>query len=105
MIRDGYVNIYGVITEDYVEGDPLPCPHCRRSDTAKVIRSLEFEPQGFRLGCVHCGYEIPENMTVYDHDSAKGIKAEIDVWDRMRVYVSMKEELKNTREIVDSYEE
>ena len=66
MIRDGFINIYGCMTEDYVEGDPRPCPKCGMSDI-KVIRAMEYEPQGFRLGCIHCGYEVPEeDMGAYN---------------------------------------
>ena len=91
MIRDGFINIYGCMTEDYVEGDPMPCPKCGMSDI-KVIRAMEFEPQGFRLGCIHCGYEVPEEHMVFSQKSEEGIKEAVEVWDRLAVYASLEKE-------------
>ena len=97
MIRDGFINIYGCMTEDYVEGDPRPCPKCGMSDI-KVIRAMEYEPQGFRLGCMHCGYEVPEEDMVFAQKSEKGMKEAIEVWDRLAIYASLEEEAEKAEE-------
>ncbi len=33
MVKNGFINIYGVYTDDYIEGDALPCPKCGKSGT------------------------------------------------------------------------
>lgn len=102
MIRDGYISIYGVTTEDYVEGDPAPCPKCGMN-SAQVIRALEFEPQGFRLGCTHCGYETPEELTVFSYDSAEGIKEALEVWNRVCFQAFLEEEAAKMTNLIEEF--
>lgn len=104
MIKDGYITIYGVTTEDYVEGDPLPCPRCG-STAAEVVRALEFDPQGFRLGCTHCGYVVPEEFMVYNKDSGEGIKDALDIWNRVSMKHSLEEDIKKSRNLIEEFNE
>ena len=104
MIKDGYISIYGVTTEDYVEGDPLPCPKCGMT-SAEVVRALEFEPQGFRLGCTHCGYVVPEEYMVYNHNSEEGIKDALDIWNRLSMMAFLEEDMKQSRNLIKEFNE
>lgn len=80
MVKNGYINIYGVYTDDYVEGDALPCPVCGKEGTAEVIRSLEFEPPGMRLGCCECGYKVPDRLIVYGYEFDDSFEKALKYW-------------------------
>lgn len=81
MVKDGYINIIGAYIENMVEGDPLPCPRCGSNTEIEVLRDLSMEPTGFRLRCEHCGYEVPEEDSVYAWYSKEGIERAIRIWD------------------------
>ena len=91
MIKDGYINIYGCYTEDYIEGDPLPCPECRKSGTAAVVRDIEFDPPGIRLRCEKCGYTTPNHLEAFTYDSRKAIDKAIQAWNDDSLMAEMSE--------------
>ncbi len=80
MIKDGHINIYGCYSEDFVEGDPLPCPKCRKSNTGVVVRDIQFDPPGIKLQCENCGYTTSEDLEMFTYDSRKAIDKAISVW-------------------------
>lgn len=80
MVRDGFISVYGVLIDDYAEGNPLPCPNCGREGTAEVLRAIEYYPAGARLRCMACDYCVPEELTVFDFDGQRLIERAIDVW-------------------------
>lgn len=80
MVKNGFINIYGVYTDDYIEGDALPCPRCGKSGIAEVVRSLEFEPPGMIIGCSECGYRVPERLTVYGYGFEETFDKALECW-------------------------
>lgn len=108
MILEDIITTYGTMLEiEREEYEALPCPNCHKENTAKVTLHLKYDPPGYGLKCIECGYEIPDVYRGYTYDHDAGIEKALHYWNtKSQLYKIYQEEEQNReedRKIVDNF--
>ena len=104
MIKDGVVNVLGALIDNVVPGEAEPCPKCHGPDL-KTTRKIERQPQGFRVKCSNCGYEVPEEYAEYAYIGEEGIARALEIWNALALTHDLKGEPEADGAVLENVEE
>ena len=104
MIKDGVVNVLGALIDDVVPGEAEPCPKCHGTDL-EIMRDIEVQPQGFRVKCSGCGYEVPEEYAEYAYIGEEGIAQAIEIWNALALTHDLKGEPESDGAVLENVED
>ena len=104
MIKDGVVNVLGALIDNVVPGEAEPCPKCHGTDL-EIIRDIEMQPQGFRVKCSECGYEVPGEYTEYAYIGEEGIAQALEIWNALALTHDLKGEPESDGAVLENVED